>query len=116
MREVNGGGATIDYTLDPAGNITRELVTGDGAKDVSHSYTGAQLTSVTAAGATQKFWYDPTGNVDCVTLASGSQADCAVGSGGTSSAQVLADYGYDYLDRLSRPRATARRARPGRPC
>ena len=37
MREVNGGGATIDYTLDPAGNITRELVTGDGAKDVSHA-------------------------------------------------------------------------------
>lgn len=40
-----------------------------------------------------------------MTLSSGSQADCAVGSGGTSSAQVLADYGYDYLDRMTRYRS-----------
>jgi RHS repeat-associated protein len=107
VREVNGHGATTDYTLDPSGNITRELVTGDGAKDVTYAYTGTQLTTVTTGGATQKYWYDPTGNLDCVTLASGSQANCAVGSGGTYSAQVLADYSYDYLDRMTQHRSFA---------
>ena len=36
-----------------------------------------------------------------MTLATGTQANCAPGSGGTYSAQVLADYRYDYLDRLT---------------
>ncbi len=105
LREVNGHGATTNYTLDAAGNITRETVTGDGAKDVTYAYTGQQLTSVTAGGATQKHWYDPDGNLDCVTLSTGSQANCAPGSGGSYSAQVLADYSYDYLDRMTQLRS-----------
>ncbi len=105
LREVNGHGATTNYTLDPAGNITRELVTGDGAKDVTFAYSGQQLTSVTAGGATQKHWYDPNGNLDCVTLSTGSRANCAPGSGGSYSPQVLADYSYDYLDRMTQLRS-----------
>jgi len=104
-REVNGHGATTDYTLDAAGNITRELVTGDGAKDVTYAYTGSQLTSVTAGGATQRHWYDPNGNLDCVTLPTGSQANCAPAAGGSYSPQVLADYSYDYLDRMTQFRS-----------
>lgn len=104
VREVNGHGATTNYTLDSAGNVTRELVTGDGAKDVTYAYAGNQLTSATAGGSTQKYWYEPTGNLDCVTLATGTQANCVPGSGGTYSPQVLADYQFDYLDRLERYR------------
>ena len=107
VREVNGHGATTDYTLDPVGNITRELVTGDGAKDVTFAYTGVQLTSVTSAGVTQKYWYDPNGNVDCVTLSTGTQANCAVGAGGARSPQVLSDYTYDPFDRLIQYRSFA---------
>jgi RHS repeat-associated protein len=106
VREVNGHGATTNYTLDGAGNMTRETVTGDGAKDVTYAYTGMQLTSATAAGATQKFWYDPTsGNLDCVTLSTGGQANCAAGAGGSYSPQVISDYSFDYLDRMTQYRS-----------
>lgn len=42
-----------------------------------------------------------------MTLTTGSHANCAPGSGGTYSAQVLADYRYDYLDRMTGYRSFA---------
>ena len=62
---MNGHGATTDYTLDAAGNITRELVTGDGARDVTYAYAGNQLTSFTYA-------YDLHGSVSLLLADSGT--------------------------------------------
>lgn len=101
VTEVNGHGATTTYTLDPAGNVTQEAITGDGARTTSYAYTGNQLTSATTGTATQRYFYDPHGNVDCVTTSTGTAADCAAPTGGTVSPRLLADYSYDYLNRLA---------------
>ncbi|HEX8134377.1 MAG TPA: polymorphic toxin-type HINT domain-containing protein, partial [Actinomycetes bacterium] len=41
------------------------------------------------------------GNLDCVTTSAGSRADCAPSDGATVSANLVADYAYDYLNRLA---------------
>jgi RHS repeat-associated protein len=64
-------------------------------------YRAGQLTQARTGGATVNYWYDALGNLDCVTLApNGSQADCSPSEGGTPS-NLLADYAYDYLNRLT---------------
>ena len=62
--------------------------------------TGNQLTSLTAGGQTHNYFYDPEGNLDCVTLAAGTQATCDTPTGGTVSPTLVADYVYNYLNRL----------------
>ena len=52
---------------------------------------GNQLSEVsTASGVTGKYWYDDDGNLDCVTFAAGSQADCSPSTQTTPSANALA--------------------------
>ena len=53
---------------------------------------------------TTSFWYDPLGNLDCVTLAAGSQANCSP-SGTSGSTNLVTDHTYDYLSRLSAQRS-----------
>jgi RHS repeat-associated protein len=83
---------TTDYTLDSAGNVTLLDNNGD---QTSFAYNGDQLTSRTHGTDTRNYWYDGSGNLDCVTRPTGSADDC-----NTSSPNVLADYGYDGVDRL----------------
>jgi RHS repeat-associated protein len=86
-----------------AGNVTTENRYGT---VTTRKYTGARLTSATVGTTTTSFWYDPLGNVDCVTLAAGSQANCSP-SGTSGSANLVTDYTYDYLSRLSAQRSFA---------
>jgi len=63
------------------------------------------LRSVSVNGAVQQEYYydtdnDPDGNLDCVTTAAGTAADCPAPDGGTVSANLLQSYSYDYLNRL----------------
>lgn len=102
------------YTLDQpgqllgddtvrAGNVTREEKAG---KVTTRKYDANQLTEATVTengvSATTKFWYDPLGNLDCVTKAAGTRADCSPDDTGAISANLVTDYAYDYLNRLAR--------------
>jgi RHS repeat-associated protein len=97
----DGHGGTTAYTLDGAGNILTEAATGSATK--TYTYTGNQLQQTTAGGATAKYWYDDAGRLGCVTTSAGSSADCAPPL--QPSSTLLADYSYDYLDRLATYRA-----------
>jgi RHS repeat-associated protein len=97
----DGHGRTTAYTVDGAGNILTEAV--NGATTKTYTYTGNQLQQVTSGGATSKYWYDVVGRLACITTAAGSSADCAPPQQPAST--LLADYSYDYLDRLSTYRA-----------
>ena len=97
----DGHGKTTAYTVDGAGNILTEAVNGTTTK--TYTYTGNQLQQITAGGATSKYWYDDVGRLACITTSAGSAADCAPPQQPAST--LLADYSYDYLDRLSTYRA-----------
>jgi RHS repeat-associated protein len=81
-----------------AGNITTQS---EGGVTTTRKYTANQLTEQTTNGATGKYWYDNLGNLDCVTTAAGSQADCSPSDGTGASANLVADNAYDYLNRLA---------------
>lgn len=100
--ENDGHGTATSYLLDPAGNILRATeITGGTTTETAYEYLGNQLQSVTSpAGDQQRYWYDPRGNLECVTIATGTATDCALASGGSVSNEVLARYSYDELDRL----------------
>ena len=109
IRHDDGHGGTSSYTLDEparqsdplirAGNITTQTDPRNNTRNLR--YTGNQLTEVsTATGVTGKYWYDDDGNLDCVTTAAGTQADCSPSTQTTPSANLISDYGYDALNRL----------------
>jgi RHS repeat-associated protein len=104
-------GATTTYSLDQpaqligdttvrAGNVTAETKNG---VTTTRKYQASQLTQATTGGVTAKFWYDPLGNLDCTTLAAGTQANCSPSAGG-ATANLITDYAYDYLNRLTTAR------------
>lgn len=101
---ADGHGTTTSYTLDPAGNITKQVV-GATTTTTTFTYTGARLNTETAQGAISKFVYDDNGNLSCVTNGVGSAADCGLPTGGTPSPNLLASYTYDDLNRLQAYRA-----------
>jgi RHS repeat-associated protein len=114
LRHQVRAGKDIRYTLDQptnligdttvrAGNVTTENRYGT---VTTRRYTGNRLTSATVGTTTTSFWYDPLGNLDCVTLAAGSQANCSP-SGTTGSSNLVTDYTYDYLSRLASQRSFA---------
>ncbi|TME54491.1 MAG: RHS repeat protein [Chloroflexi bacterium] len=102
-QEDNGHGTVTKYDLDGAGNILTEYLNGTVSK--TSTYLGNELQTTTQGGATSKYWYTPDANLDCVTTASGSQADCSPSQGVTPSANLQQDYAYDALNRLSSYRA-----------
>ena len=111
MRYDNGRGGAINYTLDPAGNLLSEATTAGGTTTTrTFEYLGNQLQQITAGGQAQKHFYDPEGNLACITSGSGSQADCPTSPGATPSANVLSAYFYDYLNRLTGYRSVANSA------
>jgi RHS repeat-associated protein len=94
------GTVTTTYDLDPAGNITKQVVDKAGSSTTTNfTYSGEHLKSVTTGGTTQLYFYDRLGRLDCITLEGGTAADCKVGE--TQSLKLLADYTYDPLDRLT---------------
>ena len=94
--QESGGAGSVDYTLDPAGNIEKETQSGsNGSATTTYTYQGPQLDTTTDATGTTKSHYDSRGNLDCTTGVAGTPADCAPGNG------VLSDYSYDYLDRMT---------------
>ena len=99
LSENDGHGTTTSFTVDPAGNVTRETATGATARDFT--YVGNQLQTLTVGSDVTKHFYDPNGNLDCTTNGSGSAADCIVPTGTTASSRLRSDYGYDYLNRLT---------------
>ncbi|HVE95052.1 MAG TPA: DNRLRE domain-containing protein [Acidimicrobiales bacterium] len=99
VRHDDGHGTVTDYALDTAGNITTETATGQPTK--TYTYAGEQLRTLTTGGSTANYFYDTDGNLDCVTTATGTQSDCARATGGTVSPRLVADYSYDYLNRLA---------------
>ncbi len=108
-------GKTNTYTYDQpaqligdqtirAGNLTTQVENGVTS---TRTYTAQQLTTATSGGATGKYWYDPLGNLDCVTTSAGTQADCSPADGIAPSANLVADNAYDYLNRLASIRSYA---------
>ena len=86
VKEFNGA-TTTTYDLDAAGNVKTET---SGGVTTTYTYKGNQIDTVSSGGVTSKYVYDTRGNLDCVT------------SGATScGGGTLADYNYDYLDRLT---------------
>ena len=100
----NGGGTVLNstvYTLDNAGNNGQEVsVQGGTTTTRTMAYLGNQMSQVTEAGVTQNYVYDSDGNLDCVTSSTGTATDCNTATGLAVSPKLLADYGYDYLNRL----------------
>jgi RHS repeat-associated protein len=109
VQAVDGHGGTIDYTLDPAGNITEETTSQSGQGSVTRTFTylGEQLQTLAQGGQTERFFYDTEGNLDCVTTSAGSAADCPAPHGGAPAASLLRDYAYDYRNRLAGYRSFA---------
>lgn len=96
---------TTVYDLDTVGNIKTESV---GTTVRKFEYSGDRLLrELNADNIVQKrYWYDPYGNLDCVTNASGTEANCSPSDQTTtSSANLVVDYAHDSLNRLTSYRA-----------
>jgi RHS repeat-associated protein len=92
----NGRSGITQYTLDPHGNISRQV---EPSGTTNMTYNGDQLETVTANGLTSEYWYDGSGNLDCVTDSGGSQANCPQAATDTAPGHVLEDWTYDGLER-----------------
>ena len=95
VKADDGHGSATSYTLDGSGNILTEAANGS---TKTYTYQGNQLQTLTSGGQTADYHYDELGRLHCVTTSSGSAADCGLES---TSSNLLTDYEYDYLDRLS---------------
>jgi RHS repeat-associated protein len=108
----NSAGTTlrdIDYTLDPAGNITTQVASG---VTTIYAYTADRLDTATVGGTlAAKYFYDNRGNLNCVTNANGSQADCPASASSPLNGNVAQAYFYDDLNRLQNVR-TQKNAAP----
>lgn len=114
-RYASGTGDVTTYTLDEsaqqadslvrAGNVTKEVAP-DGTV-TTRKYVGNQMsetsTSLSGVTNTTRTIYDDLGRTDCIVKEAGSAADCA--TSGAVSANLVTDYSYDYLDRLSAVRS-----------
>lgn len=98
-QEVSGTGQTTDFALDPIGNATGETTGGQPA--ITRTFNGQQLATVAQNGVTNRYLYDPAGNLDCVVESGWAAVNCPLA--GTS--QLLQDNVYDYAGRLAGSRA-----------
>jgi RHS repeat-associated protein len=99
--KVRDGGSPTDtlYDLDDAGNVT-QIQSPTFTRDMT--YDGNRLDTVAQAPLpTKKYHYEPDGNLDCITTLSGSPSDCPVPTGMNAPPSLVADYAYDYLNRLT---------------
>jgi RHS repeat-associated protein len=106
VNENNGHGGVTNYTLDEAGNIKSEAVTRSGSTATeTFEYSGNRLIRTSGVGAARRYHHDPDGNLDCVTTDTGSPSDCNTPTGQSVSPRLLADYHYDYLNRMDQYRS-----------
>jgi RHS repeat-associated protein len=110
--QPRAGVAATTYILDQptrllgdttirAGNITSETKNG---VTTTRTYQANQLKQASIGGAAPiKYWYDSLGNLDCITTNAGTQANCSPSDNGTAT-NLLSDYSYDYLNRLTTAR------------
>ncbi len=100
----NSAGSVLNsttYVINDAGSIEEEAFLRGGVTTKRNmAYLGDRLNTVSEGGKTQNHFYDPAGNLDCITTSAGTLADCNTATGLAISPKLLADYGYDYLDRL----------------
>ncbi|MEK6274341.1 MAG: hypothetical protein AABM30_03295 [Actinomycetota bacterium] len=91
---------TSTWEYDDALNVKRESIRGGAAR--RFVYAGDRLSEeqndsqVTQA----RYFYDPVGNLECVTNGPGSSTACPNAFGGSISSNLIAKYKWDYLDRL----------------
>jgi RHS repeat-associated protein len=88
-----------------AGNVTTER--NDKGETTTKRYEGTQMRRMTTSGVTVENWYDNYGNLDCLTLEAGSQADCSQSGGTGASPNLVTDHAYDNFDRLLNTRQYA---------
>jgi RHS repeat-associated protein len=88
-----------------AGNVTTER--NDKGETTTKRYEGTQMRRITTGGVTVENWYDNYGNLDCLTLEAGSQADCSQSGGTGGSPNLVTDHAYDNFDRLLNTRQYA---------
>jgi RHS repeat-associated protein len=110
--QPRAGVAATTYTLDDplqllgdttirAGNVTSETKNG---VTTTRKYQANQLKQASIGGAAPiKYWYDSLGNLDCITTNAGDQTNCSPSDNGTAT-NLLTDYSYDYLNRLTTAR------------
>jgi len=105
--ENDGHGDVTNYTLDSAGNITKQQVTVNGgpSSTTNYMYANTQLqTKQDVNGKVlERYFYDGLGRLTCVTDGVGYSA-CpapAQGSTSTASSDLLRTYDYDFLDHLT---------------
>jgi RHS repeat-associated protein len=90
----------VDNTIR-AGNVTSETKNG---VTTTRTYQANQLKQASIGGAAPiKYWYDSLGSLDCITTNAGTQANCSPSDNGIA-ANLLTDYSYDYLNRLTTAR------------
>ena len=104
VKEDDGHSGATSYTLDPAGNVTREA---KGASTIDYSYTANQLTQVQSGTNVNKYFYDDFGNLDCITGSTGLESHCSKSAQDTPATGVLSDYAYDDLNRMTNYRSFA---------
>jgi RHS repeat-associated protein len=103
VAQNDGHGTTTSYTLDADGNVLTQAQ--NGTTTQTYTYNGDQIATQTSGGTTLDYWYDSLGRQWCITTAAGSSADCGPSSNSTANSALVADYEYDYLDRLASYRA-----------
>ncbi len=105
VHHEDGHNTIADYTLDPAGNVTSEVLSGGQSQTALQTFVGNQLRTRSVNGQMQRYFYDAYGNVDCITNDAGTQGDCSPVAGAPVSTSLVQDFGYDDLNRLSSSRS-----------
>ncbi len=98
LKREDGSTKTTGYDLTAASNLER--ITVNGQLQTRFGYQAAQLREqFDASGAVvRRFFYDASENMDCVTTAAGSRANCDAWP--NSSTNLVERHEYDELDRL----------------
>lgn len=102
LTEKRDPGPTITYDLDSAGNIRSKATP---AATTFFEYAGMRLDRVATGSAgnyVANYRYDDEGSVDCVV-----NAAFAGGCGAAGDADLIEDYTYDYLNRVTAHRSYA---------
>ena len=89
------------HELDAAGNLLKES---GGVAAKTFTYSGNHLQTMTVGALTSQYHYDSEGNLDCITAATGSPADCSPSNNaGRTGVSAFPRRCFDPRTRLSEP-------------
>jgi RHS repeat-associated protein len=91
---------TTAYQLDTIGNVIREDRNGSLFRTFEYEVDRLKVERNASGEVEKRYFYDPYGNLECVTKGGGTEADCNVSSQGTVSGNLKAAYSHDELNRL----------------